>query len=285
MGRRSRRHGHAASSPATTSSATSTAPGTTTRSSRPTARRPARSPISPSGRGACPAILARSRSAPGSALARRTEGARPLSQLRRHRSASSSSGFSRRSTISRPSRGLQDALKTSRAPWARCRWARTSLFDAGIGVDDKNPNAYVVFVSQSRARPSRPRLLSAATRRAPSRRARPITNISATCWTWAASPTPQKKADAIFALETEIAKLHWPRSRAPRRREDLQSDDRWRRWPKLAPQFPWRAFSARARLRRQPRQASARDRRGNTAFPKLAALFAADAGATCGATI
>ena len=36
-----------------------------------------------------------------------------------------------------------------RVPWPRCRWPTGSIYDIGIGVDDKNPDNYSLNLNQS----------------------------------------------------------------------------------------------------------------------------------------
>ena len=45
--------------------------------------------------------------------------------------------------------GLQDARTMWRAPWPRSRWRTESIYDIGIGVDDKNPDNYSLNLNQS----------------------------------------------------------------------------------------------------------------------------------------
>ncbi len=146
-----------------------------------------------------------------------------------------------------------------------------SLFDAGIGVDDKNPNAYVVFVGQSGlGLPDRDYYLSAEKGTVAARTAyhKYIGDMLAL----GGVAEAQKKADAIFALETEIAKLHWPREDT-REAEKIYNPTTLAALAKAEPQFPWTGFFTEMGIK-NPAQG---DRRlilsENTAFPKMAELF------------
>ena len=84
-----------------------------------------------------------------------------------------------------------------------------SLFGAFIAVDNKNPNAYAVFVTQSGlGLPDRDYYLISEKGSVAAREGYHV--FIETMLKLASIADAKKKSDRIFALETEIAKLHWP---------------------------------------------------------------------------
>src|SRR5262249_3622641 len=83
-----------------------------------------------------------------------------------------------------------------------------------------------------------------------------------------------KRAAAVFALETEIAKVHWPA--ADRRDADKTYNPMTvAGLEKLAPDYPWRAAFARAGVSvNGPSGERVLIVNENTAFPSLAKIFA-----------
>ena len=145
-----------------------------------------------------------------------------------------------------------------------------SLFNARINVDDKNPNAYAVFIRQSGlGLPDRDYYLRDEKGIVAAREAyRPYI---ARMLKLGGIANEGAKADAIFKLETEIAKLHW--SRAERRdAEKTYNPMKMSELERFAPNFPWTAFLAESGI-----GSSAGDRQvvisEKTAFPALASLF------------
>jgi len=149
-----------------------------------------------------------------------------------------------------------------------------SIFDVRIGVDDKNPDAYAVFVRQSGlGLPDRDyyRLdekgIVAAREKyrtyiAEMLRLGGVPDQAATA-----------KAEAIFKLETEIAEIHW--SRADRRDADKTYNPmRASELAQFAPDFPWAAHLRESGIPNP----SAGERQviisEKSAFPGLASLFA-----------
>ena len=94
------------------------------------------------------------------------------------------------------------------------------------------------------------------------------------CWPSPACMTRARSA-AVYALEERIAHAHWPA--AERRDADkIYNPMSLAALAKLAPQFPWDAYLAAAGVsRRSPRGERVVVVREKSAFPKLAALFAA----------
>ena len=147
-----------------------------------------------------------------------------------------------------------------------------SVFNSGVGVDDKKPDAYAVFISQSGlGLPDRDYYLLdeksiVAARTAYRAYIAEILNLGQI-------QDAAKKAAAIFDLETEIAKIHWPR--ADRRNADkVYNPMTVAELEKFAPQFPWATYLKEMGIP-NAEQGTRRVIIGEkTAFPPLAALFA-----------
>jgi putative endopeptidase len=147
-----------------------------------------------------------------------------------------------------------------------------SVFDSRINVDDKNPNAYAVFLRQSGlGLPDRDYYLLDEKGIVAARTA--YRAYIAQILKLGELPDADKKAEAIFNLETEIAKIHWPR--AERRDADKTYNPMTvAELEKFAPQFPWAVFLKEhgiGNVEPGTRRVVVSE---NTAFPGLAALFA-----------
>jgi putative endopeptidase len=147
-----------------------------------------------------------------------------------------------------------------------------SLFDSGIGVDDKKPEAYAVFISQSGlGLPDRDYYLLSeksivAARTAYRAYIAEILNLGQIS-------DAAKKADAIFNLETEIAKIHW--ARADRRNADkVYNPMTVAELEKFAPQFPWPLYLKQLNIPNAEQGTRRVVIAEKTAFPPLAALYA-----------
>jgi len=146
-------------------------------------------------------------------------------------------------------------------------------FDYAIIVDEKNPGAYIVNLTHSGlGLPDRDYYLRADPKLEATRAAyrKYLTDMLALGGVHDAA-----RAAAVYELELRIARAHWP---AEDRREvektyNLMSLSQLEQ---LAPGFPWRAYLGAAGV---PPAAGSRERRldvaEKSAFPKLAALFAA----------
>ncbi len=147
-----------------------------------------------------------------------------------------------------------------------------ALFRSGIGIDDKNPDSYAVFVGQGGlGLPDRDYYLlndKAITAARDGYRA-----YIAKIFDLAQIPGGAEKMEGIFKLETEIAKLQW--ARAERRNADkVYNPMTVAELERSAPGFPWRGFLAEQGI---PGTSDGSRRvivGENTAFPALAALFA-----------
>src|SRR5438270_4453465 len=147
-----------------------------------------------------------------------------------------------------------------------------SLFRTSIGVDDKNPNSYAVFLGQSGlGLPDRDYYLLNDKAIATARQG--YQAYIARIFDLAGVPSGAEKAAAIFNLETEIAKLHW--TRAERRNADrVYNPMTVSELEQLAPGFPWRVYLSEHGI---PGAQDGTRRvivEENTAFPAFAALFA-----------
>jgi putative endopeptidase len=150
--------------------------------------------------------------------------------------------------------------------------AAGSLFGLDIGVDDKNSNAYSVNVGAAGlGMPDRDYYLLDNKEIAAARDAYKV--YLTTMLTLSGAKDAQKRADKVFALETEIAKAHWPRSER-RNRDKMYNPMTYADMKSLAPDFPWDAFFAETGipLKDGTRQVIVGEK---GAFPVLAKLFAA----------
>ena len=148
-----------------------------------------------------------------------------------------------------PALAAIDAAKTPEdvaALMARPDLGLPAPIDFGVTVDRKNPDRYVVVVTHGGlALPDRDYYLRDDAQFATVRRqyAEHVARLLAL----AGQPDPAGGAQTILALETAIAKLHWPR--AERRDRDKTYNARTRAaLAALAPAYPWDAALAAAEL-------------------------------------
>jgi putative endopeptidase len=146
-------------------------------------------------------------------------------------------------------------------------------FEIGIDIDEKNPDAYVILLTQSGlGMPDRDYYLlkdkgSIATREAYRKY---LTGMLG----FAGVQTPARGA-AVYALEERIARVHWPAAER-REAEKVYNPMSLSALRKFAPQFPWESYFAAAGVsRRSPKGERVVVVREKSAFPKLAAAFAA----------
>jgi putative endopeptidase len=146
-------------------------------------------------------------------------------------------------------------------------------YEIDIDVDEKNPDAYVVLLSQSGlGMPDRDYYLlkdqdSAMTRAAYQKYLADMLSI--------AGVHDAARGAAVYALEAKLAQVHWPA--ADRREADkVYNPLTLSALTSFAPQFPWDAFlSAAGMSRTSPRGERFVVVREKSAFPKLAAVFSA----------
>ena len=156
---------------------------------------------------------------------------------------------------------------------ASIRMRTQSLFNSGIGIDDKAPSKYAVFVSHSGlGLPDRDYYTGTQPNIVTARNAYK-TYISTMLDLGGVADTVAK-AEAIFALEAKIAALHWPR---PDRRDadKMFNPVTLPELARFAPDFPWAAYFAEMGI-----HAPAGGERTvvigeRSSFPPLASLFAA----------
>jgi putative endopeptidase len=148
-----------------------------------------------------------------------------------------------------------------------------SIVRAGIGPDDKNPDAYAVNLRQSGlGLPDRDYYLIDEKGTVAARGAyRPYI---AQILSLGGIPDADAKAGRIFALETEIAKLHW--TRAERRdAEKTYNPMTVSELAAFAPGFPWAVYLHERGIVDPPGGERRVIVSEKSAFPGLAALFAA----------
>lgn len=152
---------------------------------------------------------------------------------------------------------------------ARSELALPGPFNAGVGIDAKNPQAYCVTLSHDGlGLPNRDYYLSASERLNAAKGAY-LAHIGQLL-ALAGLPEAEAQAGIILALETEIARLHWPAERR-RQAEQTYNPISPAGLEGLAPGFPWQSFMADTGLGQIDRLVL----REMDAFPGLAALFAA----------
>ena len=115
-----------------------------------------------------------------------------------------------------------------------------SVYNLGIGVDDKHPDSYSINLNQSGiGMPDREFYLSDDQAMVTIREA--YRKYLATMMDLAGMSDAPARADRVLALETEIAKVQW--NRADRRDEDkVYNPMPVSALKTLAPDFPWDAF-------------------------------------------
>jgi putative endopeptidase len=149
-----------------------------------------------------------------------------------------------------------------------------SLFHTGIGIDDKNPDAYAVFILQSGlGLPDRDYYLLDDPNIVAAREA--YVDYIAEMLGLGGIDGGEEKAAEIYALEAQIAEIHWPL--ADRRDADkIYNPMTVSALEGFAPEFPWGVYLEELGISRTQadgeRIVVASE---NTAFPPLAALFAA----------
>jgi putative endopeptidase len=147
-------------------------------------------------------------------------------------------------------------------------------FEMRIQVDDKNPDSYTVRLSQSGlGLPDRDYYLKDDPSLEAARKA--YQDYLARMLDFAGRKDPAERAAAVYALERDIATVHWPV--ADRR----DADRTYNPMPisklvETSPGYPWRAYLEAAGI---PERAPSGERvvivGEASAFPKLAQLFAA----------
>ena len=168
--------------------------------------------------------------------------------------------------------GLQTKSEIA-AAMGSARMMTASPFNLGVGVDDKNPSAYSINLSQSGlGMPNRDYYLKTD---------KPILAAQAAYKTYLAKmltlaglSDAGQRAAAVYDLEHKMAEAEWPN--ADRRDEDkVYNPMAFSALEKLAPEFDWKAYFKEARIPltspKGERQVIVAEK---SAFPKLATIFA-----------
>ena len=141
-----------------------------------------------------------------------------------------------------------------------------SIFAASVQVDGKDPDHYAVYLNQAGLNlPDRDYYLEKGFAEKKAKYEAYVARML----TLAKWPNPAANAKAIVAMETEIATDSWTK-------EDQRDDNKMynaydtAKLAELAPGFDWSAFMASAGLTKATRIVA----QENTAFPKLAAIYA-----------
>ncbi|MEO0881283.1 MAG: M13 family metallopeptidase [Pseudomonadota bacterium] len=142
-----------------------------------------------------------------------------------------------------------------------------SLFEAGVGIDPKNPTEHVLRIGHGRlGLPDRTYYLLQS-RRLESIRSDYTGHIE-TILTLLGEQNARVRAEAVVALERAIAEQHW--TRADRRNAELTFNPMSKReLVAFAPDFPWAVLLDEDGLSDAPHILV----REKTAFPELARLF------------
>jgi len=146
-----------------------------------------------------------------------------------------------------------------------------SLFGAFIAVDSKDPNAYSLYLTQSGlGLPDRDYYLISEKGAVAAREG--YHAFIEKMLTLAGVADAKKKSDRIFALETEIAKAHWPA--ADRRNADKTYNPlKVSEVEALAPEFDWHAALKELGIGKPASGERVLIVREKSAFPVLAKLF------------
>lgn len=171
--------------------------------------------------------------------------------------------------------GLKTRTDVARA-FGSVPMGTASLFNTGIGVDDKKPDAYALFVNQSGlGLPDRDYYLLTEAGTVKAREA--YKAYIAQILEMGGVKDSGAKAARIFALETDIAKLHWPRDET-REAEKIYNPITIAELARFAPGFDWDAYFKEMGITPPPGAKNLGVRQviiaEKSAFPKLAALFA-----------
>ena len=140
----------------------------------------------------------------------------------------------------------------------------------GIGINDKNPNAYSINLGQSGlGLPDRDYYLRDDAELAKTRDA--YKKHLATVFTMVGMSDPDKRAAAVYDLEHKMAEADWPN--ADRRDEDkVYNPMTYGELKAMAPQMKWDALFSKTGLPlKSDRQVIVAEK---SAFPKLAVIFA-----------
>ena len=148
---------------------------------------------------------------------------------------------------------------------ARSSFGR-SFFGAGVSDDAKNPDKYTLYVSQSGLGLADREFYLRENFKPQKERYQKYVADMLRLVGW---EEPEKAAADVVAMETKIAEAHWTRAES-RNRDKTYNPATLAELEKTAPGFPWRVLFTEAGLDKVDGAVL----RQNTAFPKLAAIFA-----------
>ncbi|HEY3815269.1 MAG TPA: M13-type metalloendopeptidase [Caulobacteraceae bacterium] len=142
----------------------------------------------------------------------------------------------------------------------------SSFFGNGVGIDAKDSEHYTIYAGQGGlGLPDRDYYLSDAFKdKKAAYRAYVAKMLGMINW-----PDPEKRADEIVAMETEIAQASWSRAES-RDRDKTYNPTTFVALEKDAPGFAWTAWAQASGLPKDGRVVVAQ----NTAFPKIAKIYA-----------
>jgi putative endopeptidase len=142
-----------------------------------------------------------------------------------------------------------------------------SFFGTSISDDAKNPERHTLYLAQSgTGLPDREFYLRDNFKAQKERYQKYVADMLRLV-EW---PEPEQNAAAIVAMETKLAEAHWTRAES-RNRDKTYNPTTFAELEKSAPGFPWTVFFKEAGLEKAERAVV----RQNTAFPKIAEIFAA----------
>ena len=142
-----------------------------------------------------------------------------------------------------------------------------SFFSAGVSDDQRDPDRYTLYMSQSGLGLG-DREMYLNEKFAPQReryQAYVAQMLQLAGW-----PEPAKRAAAIVAMETKIAEAHWTRAES-RNRDKTYNPMTQAQLASMAPGFNWATFMKAGGISKAEKVVVSQ----NTAFPKLAQIFAA----------
>jgi putative endopeptidase len=141
-----------------------------------------------------------------------------------------------------------------------------SFFGAGVSDDAKNPDKYALYISQSGLGLADREFYLQDKYKAQKDRYQKYVADMLRLIGW---EEPEKNAADVVALETKIAEAHWTRAES-RNRDKTYNPATVAELEKNAPGFPWRLYFKEAEIDKADRAVV----RQNTAFPKIAKIFA-----------
>jgi putative endopeptidase len=141
-----------------------------------------------------------------------------------------------------------------------------SFFGAGVSDDAKNPDKYALYLSQSGLGLADREFYLRDNYKPQKERYQKYVADMLRLIKW---DEPEKNAADVVALEAKIAEAHWTRAES-RNRDKTYNPATVAELEKTASGFPWGAWFKEAGIEKAERAVV----RQNTAFPKLAAIFA-----------